>query len=71
LPEGARWEDGLGLYVLDWEDVVSASDPHDTALSFARSAFDHACAVCAWDSELAASAHGDPPPVIHRRSRNS
>jgi hypothetical protein len=69
--EEARWEDGLGLYVLDWEDVVIASDPHDTALSFARSAFDHACAVCGWDSELAASAHGDPPPVSHRRSRHS
>jgi hypothetical protein len=70
-PEEARWEDGLGLYVLDWEDVVVASDPHDTALSFARSAFDHSCVVCGWDSGLAASAHGDPPPVIHRRSRRS
>ena len=70
-PEEARWEDGLGLYVLDWEDVVIASDPHDTALSFARSAFDHACSVCAFDSDIAASAHGHPPPVIHSRSRNS
>ena len=70
-PEEARWEDGLGLYVLDWEDVVVASDPHDTALSFARSAFDHACSVCAWDTDLAESAHGHPPPVIHGRSRKS
>ena len=70
-PEEARWEDGLGLYVLDWEDVVIASDPHDTALSFARSAFDHACSVCAFDSDLAASAHSHPPPVIHSESRNS
>jgi hypothetical protein len=70
-PEESRWEDGLGLYVLDWEDVVIASDPHDTALTFARSAFDHACAVCGWDSELTASAHGDPPPVVHGRSHQS
>jgi uncharacterized protein DUF5996 len=70
-PEESRWEDGLGLYVLDWEDVLMASDPHDTALTFARSAFDHACAVCGWDSELTASAHGDPPPVVHDRSRHS
>jgi hypothetical protein len=71
LAQPARWEDGLGLYVLDWEDVVIASDPHDTALAFARSVFDHACLVCGWDSGLAASGHGDPPPVVHGRSRPS
>jgi Family of unknown function (DUF5996) len=70
-PQQARWEDGLGLYVLDWKDVVSATDPHDTAVAFARSAFDHACAVCDWDSGLAASAHEDPPPVVHDRARKS
>ena len=66
-PAQARWEESLGEYVLDWDDVVNASDPHHTALSFARSAFQHACAVCGWDPALAASAHGDPPPVIHNR----
>jgi hypothetical protein len=71
LPDQARWEENLGLYVLDWEDLVTASDPHETALSFARSAFDHACAVCAWDRALTASGHGDPPPVIHDGSRRS
>jgi hypothetical protein len=43
--------------------VLASDDPHATALSFARSAFEHACAVCAWDGKLAASAAGDPPPV--------
>jgi hypothetical protein len=62
-PEAARWEEALGLYVLDWDDVVSAPDPHGTALEFARSAFRHACTVCEWDAELAATAHGQPPPV--------
>ena len=70
-PQQARWEDGLGLYILDWEDVVIASDPHDAALTFARSVFDHACLVCGWDLGLEASAHGDPPPVVHGRSRQS
>ncbi len=27
-PEAARWEAELGEYVLDWDDVRSASDPH-------------------------------------------
>ncbi len=40
-----------------------AADPHAAALEFARSAFDHACAVCEWDPALAASAEGSPPPV--------
>jgi hypothetical protein len=62
-PAAARWEAELGEYVLDWDDVVAAPDPHATALAFARSAFGHACAVCEWDPALPASAHGSPPPV--------
>jgi Family of unknown function (DUF5996) len=62
-PAAARWEKDLGEYVLDWEDVLASDDPHATALSFARSAFEHACSVCGWDGRLAASAEGDPPPV--------
>ena len=63
LGPGAKWDDGLGLYMLEWEDVIRADDPHATALAFARSAFRHACVVCDWDPGLPASAEGDPPPV--------
>jgi hypothetical protein len=62
-PAPARWEAELGEYVLDWNDVAAASDPHGLALEFARSAFRHACAVCEWDPALPASAEGAPPPV--------
>jgi hypothetical protein len=62
-PSEARWETDLGLYVLDWDDVRASDDPHGLALSFARSAFQHACLVCGWDESLAASAEGAPPPV--------
>jgi hypothetical protein len=62
-PAAARWEDALGEYVLDWDDVAAAGDPHGAALRFARTAFAHACLVCAWDPALAASAEGTPPPV--------
>jgi hypothetical protein len=62
-PAAARWEPALGEYVLDWEDVRAAPDPHQAGLEFARSAVRHACAVCAWDPALAATAEGKPPPV--------
>ena len=62
-PPGARWDDGLGEYLLDWEDVRASSDPHAAGLEFTRSAFRHACALCEWDQALAATADGVPPPV--------
>jgi Family of unknown function (DUF5996) len=60
----SRWEAELGEYLLDWDDVIAAPDPHALALEFARSAFQHACLTCGWDESLAASAAGDPPPVV-------
>jgi Family of unknown function (DUF5996) len=62
-PAAARWDGALGEYVLDWDDAIAAPDPHAAALQFARSAFRHACAVCDWDPDLAATAEGTPPPV--------
>jgi hypothetical protein len=64
LPAPARWDAGLGLYLLDWDDVRASADPHAFALEFARSVFAHACVTCDWDPDLAASAAGTPPPVI-------
>ena len=62
-PPAARWDEALGEYVLDWDDVRTADDPRAAALAFGRSAVRHACAVCGWDPDLAASAQGTPPPV--------
>jgi hypothetical protein len=62
-PPAARWEEELGLFILDWDDVVTAPDPHASAVEFARSVYLHSCAVCGWDPELAASGDGRPPPV--------
>jgi len=62
-PAAARWDDGLGEFILDWEDVRTADDPRAHAIEFARSAFQHSCVVCGWDDALAASAAGSPPPV--------
>jgi len=63
-PAPTRWDDALGEYILDWEDVCRSDDPHATALEFAHSAFRHACMVCEWDMSLLASAEGRPPPVV-------
>src|SRR4051812_9361068 len=62
-PPAARWEAALGEYILDWDDVRDAADPHGDALEFARSAARHACALCSWDPGLAVSVDGVPPPV--------
>ncbi|HWF74411.1 MAG TPA: DUF5996 family protein [Solirubrobacteraceae bacterium] len=63
-PSAARWDGELGEYVLDWDEVCAEPDPHASALAFARSAFQHSCAVCGWDPALAASAESKPPPVV-------
>ena len=63
-PAAARWEPELGEFILDWEDIRGAADPHAEALAFARSAFEHSCQVCEWDPALLASAKGEPPPVV-------
>jgi hypothetical protein len=60
---GARWDGDLGEYLLEWEDVIAAEDPHALAVDFAHSVFQHACTTCGWDVKLAASAAGNPPPV--------
>jgi hypothetical protein len=62
-PPAARWDTDLGEYVLDWDDVIAAADPYEDALQFARSAVAHGCSVCDWDSALAASVEGVPPPI--------
>jgi Family of unknown function (DUF5996) len=63
-PEQARFDEALGEYILDWDEVCAAKDSHAFALRFARSAFSYACAVCEWDQVLAGSAEGHPPPVV-------
>ena len=60
---GAHWNGDLGEFVLPWDDVRTAGDPHAAALAFTREAFQHACSVCDWDPALAATAVGTPPPV--------
>jgi hypothetical protein len=57
------WNAELGEYVLDCDELQHANDPHAAALDFGRTLFRHACIVCGWDTDLAASAQGTPPPI--------
>jgi hypothetical protein len=63
-PPAAHWEPEVGLFLLDWADVIAAADPHAYALEFLRSAFLGSCDVCEWKPELPASLEGVPPPVV-------
>ena len=63
-PPAAHWNAELGEYILDWDDVRVEADPHSAALDFGQTAIRHACTVCGWDPDLAASAEGIPPPVV-------
>jgi hypothetical protein len=62
-PAVARWDADLGEFLLDWDDAGRTPDPHSAAVEFARSAIRHACLVCGWDPDLAASAEGRTPPI--------
>jgi hypothetical protein len=62
-PAAARWDAGLGEYVLDWDDARAGPDPHRAGLEFGRSSVRYAWAVCGWDPALAASVQEVPPPI--------
>ena len=62
-PAGGGWDERVGEYLLDWDEVRAAADPRAAAVEFARAVFRHACVVCKWDAELGASVDGRPPPI--------
>jgi hypothetical protein len=67
-PDGARWDDGMGEFLLDWDVVRGAPDPRAQALRFARSVFRHASTLGGWDDVLAGSIDGEPAPPLHQNS---
>jgi hypothetical protein len=65
-PPQARFEPELGEFLLDWDDVRAAPDPHAAGVRFARSVFRSASALGEWDDALAGSVDGVPPPLRPR-----
>jgi hypothetical protein len=49
LPDGARWDDGLGEFVLPYERVRTATDPDATLLAFLQSTYEAAATGAGWD----------------------
>jgi hypothetical protein len=62
-PAAGHWDKALGEYILDWDDVRVAPDPHAAAVDFLRSAFHHAYRESGWSAELGATGEGTPPPI--------
>jgi len=62
-PADAYWDNRLGEYILDWDDVRAIPDPRAAVVEFAHAAFRHACQVSGWDPALPDSTEGRPPPV--------
>jgi hypothetical protein len=62
-PASGGWDEGLGEYLLDWDEVIVSKDPLATAVGFGRAVIGHACTVCDWDPTLSPSARGIEPPI--------
>lgn len=62
-PAPGRWSDELGEFLLDHEEAAATGDPEQAVVDFCGAIFSHACEVCEWSPDLAASAAGDPPPI--------
>jgi hypothetical protein len=62
-PAAAHWDQNLGEFILDWDDVRTAANPRETAVEFAHSAFRHASLAREWSADLLGSTEGSPPPV--------
>ena len=50
-PAEARWDDGLGEFVLPYEAVRTAADPDAALLAFLQSTYEAAADLAGWDRE--------------------
>ena len=58
VPGAARWDSGMGEFVLDYDDLRRSSDPDGALLAFVESAYNAGAAAAGWDSGLLGS--GEP-----------
>lgn len=50
-PSTAYWNESMGEFMLNYEDVRTSANPSETLLSFLQSSYDAACKVADWDRE--------------------
>ena len=65
-PEAARWDEGLGEFLLPYEAVRTADDPAGTLTAFLQSTYDAAAEAGGWDRAALDCAMGRPgvPRVV-------
>ena len=49
LPDGARWDNDLGEFILPYELVRTADQPDAVLLAFLQSTYDATTTTAAWD----------------------
>jgi hypothetical protein len=59
-PQAARWDEGLGEFVLDYEAVRAAADPDEALLAFLQSTYEAAANLAHWDRAALECATGRP-----------
>jgi hypothetical protein len=51
-PDAAHWNADLGEFLMDYDDVRNAQDPHAAILAFANSTYEAGAKLAGWDREL-------------------
>ena len=59
-PDGARWDDDLGEFVLPYELMRTATDPDAALLEFLQSTYEAAATTAAWDRDALERPADDP-----------
>lgn len=54
-PDAARWDDKMGLFILDYEDVRNSANPNEYLLSFFESAYSTEAKLANWETKLVSS----------------
>lgn len=58
LPDGARWDDGLGEYVLPWAAINASQEPDALVQAFFTATYEAAARLGGWDRERLEGAIG-------------
>jgi hypothetical protein len=61
-PAAARWDPDLGEFILDYDDVRTASDPDAALRAFLDSTYEAGATKAGWDPAWVCSGHPDPAP---------
>jgi Family of unknown function (DUF5996) len=61
-PQAARWHEGLGEFLLDYDDVRRADSPEEALRAFLDSTYEAGAALAGWDPAWICSGLPEPAP---------